>query len=166
MPSKSRLKSDYNSKYYVDYIYRRLNKKYGLTYPQISQIIKMYHELAREDYSKGEPIFFKKHMGNLQLYKEKRGVSVNAEGKVINDLPINYRETWKLWKDKPELKNKTYIRYVNKHSDGFMFTTSYQISKARFKYKNVYNFQFNDTLKSMLHKNILENKVDAYINKY
>lgn len=163
---KSRIKSDYNTKYFVDFVFKRLNKKYGLTYPQISSIISMYHKLAREDYSKGEPIFFKKRLGNLQLYKEKREVYVNEKGEVINDLPINYRETWKLWKEKPELKNKTYIRYVNKHSDGFLFTTSYQLSKARFKYKGIYNFQFNVTLKKMLHKNILEDKVDAYINKY
>lgn len=163
---RSRLKSRYNSKYYVDYIYKRLNKKYGLSYPQISKIIKMYHELAREDFSRGEPIFFKKHLGNLQLYKEKREIYYNDKGELVNDLPINYRATWQLWKEKPELKNKTYIRYVNKHSDGFLFTTSYQLSKARYKYKGVYNFQFNETLKKMLHNNILEDKVDAYINKF
>lgn len=163
---KKRVTSTYNTKYYVDYIYRRLNKKYGLTYPQISAIISMYHKLAREDYSKGEPVFFKKHMGNLQLYKEKREVYVNDKGEVINELPINFRETWRLWNEKPELKNKTYVRYVNKHSDGFLFTTSYQISKARYKFKNVYTFQFNKTLKKMLHKNILNDKVDAFVNKY
>ena len=163
---RRRIKSDYNTKYFVDYIYNRLNKKYGLTYPQVAKIIKMYHLLAREDFSRGEPIFFKKYLGNLQLYKEKREVYINEKGEVINDLPINHRETWKLWHKNPELKNKTYIRYVNKHSDGFMFRTSYQIAKARFKYKGVYNFQFNRKLKEMLHNNILEDKVDAYINKY
>ena len=163
---RDRIKSDYNSKYYVDYIFTRLSKKYGLTYPQVSKIISMYHELAREDYTKGEPIFFKKYMGNLQLYKEKRAIYLDSKGEVVNDLPINYRATWKLWKEKPELKNKTFIRYVNKHSDGYMFRTSYQLSKARYKNKNFYTFQFNSSLKKMLHENILENKVDAFINKY
>lgn len=163
---KKRIKADYTSKYYVDYIYRRLNKKYGLTYPQISAIIRRYHEKARRDYSKGEPIFFKKYLGNLQLYKEKREVYINEKGEVVNELPVNWRETWKLWKEQPQLKNKTYVRYVNKHSDGFLFTTSYQLSKARYKYKNVYTFQFNKKLKTMLYENILEDKVDAYVNKY
>jgi len=163
---RDRIKSDYNSKYYTDYIYNRLNKKYGLTYPQIGKIISMYHELARKDFTLGEPIFFKKFMGNLQLYKEKREIYINTKGEIVNNLPINFRKTWKLWNEKPELKNKTYIRYVNKHSDGFMFRTSYQISKAKYKYKNVYTFQFNETLKSMLHENILEDKVDAFINRY
>ena len=163
---RKRIKSNYNTKYYIDYIHTRLNKKYGLTYPQISKIITMYHELAREDYSVGEPIFLKKSMGNLQLYKEKREIYLNAKGEIVNNLPINFRATWKLWNENPELKNKTYIRYLNKHSDGFMFTTSYQISKAKYKNKNVYTFQFNETLKEMLHNNILEDKVDAFINKY
>lgn len=162
----ARLKSDYNTKYFVDYVYKRLNKKHGLSYPQISKIISMYHEMAREDFANGEPIYMKKKLGNLQLYKEKREVYLNEKGEVVNDLPINFRETFKLWKAKPELKNKTYIRYMNKHSDGFVFTTSYQISKANYKYKNVYNFQFNSTLKKMLHKNIIEGTVDAYIKTY
>jgi hypothetical protein len=161
-----RLKSDYNTKYYVDYIYRRFSKNHGLTYPQISKIISLYHELAREDFTKGEPVYLKEKLGNLQLYKEKREIYVNEEGKIVNDLPINLRETFKLWKEKPELKNKTYIRYTNKHSDGFMFTTSYQISKANYKYKNVYKFQFNSTLKKMLRDNIIKGDVDAYIKKY
>lgn len=163
---KERIKSTYNTKYFVDYIHRRLSKKYGLTYPEVAKIIKMYHLLAREDYSRGEPIFFKNRLGNLQLYKEKREVYINAKGEVVNNLPVNKRATWELWNEKPELKNKTYIRYVNKHSDGFMFKTSYQLSKARYKYKNVYTFQFNVKLKKMLHQNILDNKVDAFINKY
>lgn len=160
---KNRLKSNYNSKYYIDYIYKRLNKKYGLTYPQISKIIKMYHELAREDFALGEVFYFKKELGSLQLFKEKREVYINDKGEVVNDLPINYRATWKLWQEKPELKNKTYIRYVNKHSDGYIFTTSYQVGKAKYKYKNVYSFHFNATMKTMLHENIMENKVEAYI---
>lgn len=162
----ARLKSDYNNKYYVDFIFTRLNKKYGLTYPQITKIIRMYHDLAREDFAKGEPVYLKQKLGNLQLYKEKKEVYINDKGEVVNELPINFRETKKLWDAKPELKHKTYIRYMNKHSDGFVFSTSYQISKATYKYKNIYNFQFSATLKSMLHKNILEGVVDAFIKKY
>lgn len=163
---RKRIKSNYNSKYYIDFIYKRLNKKYGLTYPEISKIIRRYHELAREDLAKGEPIFFKKYLGNLQLLKEKREITINAKGEIKNDLPINFRETFKLWKEKPELKNKRFIRYVNDHSDGFLFKLRYQLSKANFKYKYVYGFKFNATLKEMLHNNILNKDVDAYINKY
>lgn len=162
---KSRIKADYTSKYFVDYIFKRLNKKYGLTYPQISKIISMYHKLAREDYAKGDIFYFKKELGVLQLYKEKREVYINEKGQVVNELPINYRKTWELWAEKPHLKNKTYIRYVNSHSDGWYFTTSWQLSKAKFKYKFVYNFHFNATLKKMLHNNILEDKVEAYVRK-
>lgn len=162
----SRLKSDYNTKYFVDYIYKRLSKKHGLSYPQISKILSMYHKMAREDFANGEPIYLKAKLGNLQLYKEKREVYVDNDGKIVNDLPINFRETFKLWKSKPELKNKTYIRYTNTHSDGFMFSTSYQISKANFKFKNIYTFQFNAKLKSMLHDNIFEGTVDAFIKKF
>jgi|AntDeeMinimDraft_6_1070357.scaffolds.fasta_scaffold05246_3 hypothetical protein len=163
---KRRIKSDYNTKYFVDFIQTRLGKKYGMTYPQVSKILSMYHKLAREDFAKGESIHFKEKLGNLQLYKEKRRVYIDENGELVNELPVNWTETFKLWKNKPDLKNKTYIRYTNKHSDGFVFTTSYQISKATFKFKNVYSFQFNDMLKEMLHNNIMEGSVDAYIKKF
>ena len=160
------MKSNYNTKYYVDYIHRRMNPKHGLTYPQISSIIRRYHELAREDLAVGEAIYFENQLGNLKLYKEKREVSINSKGEVVNNLPINIHETLKLWKEKPELKHKTFVRFLNKHSDGYVFKLSYQISKANYKYKNVYNFKFNSTLKKMLYKNILDKKVEAYIQKY
>jgi hypothetical protein len=161
--AKGRIKSDYNTKYFVDFIFKRLNPKHGLTYPQISKIIKMYHQMAREDFTKGEPFYFKEKLGNLQLWKEKREVYIDDEGNLVNELPVNWRATYKLWKEKPHLKKKTYIRYVNEHSDNFMFTTSYQISKADFKYKSVYVFQFNATLKKILSENIHEGEVDAFV---
>lgn len=166
MAKRKRIKADYKTKYYVDYIYKRLNKKYGLTYPQISKIIDMYHDQAREDLAKGEPIYFKHKLGNLRVYKEKREVKLDENGNIINNLPINLPETLKLWKKKPELKHKTYVRYLNEHSDGFYFTLSYQLSKANYKYKNIYNFKFNATLKQILHKNILNKEVDAYIKSF
>lgn len=161
-----RTKADYTSKYFIDYIHRRLNKKYGLTYPDISKIISGYHEMAREDLAKGEPIYMKKQLGNLKLYKEQREVKVDENGDIVNTLPINLPETLKLWKLKPELKHKTYIRYLNKHSGGFYFTFSYQLSKATYKYKYCYNFKFNRTLKQKLSKNIHNKEVDAYIKSF
>jgi len=163
---RKRTKANYTSKYYIDYIYKRLNKKYGLTYPDISKIISGYHNMAREDLAKGEPIYFKKQLGNLQLYKERREVTINAKGEIVNNLPINKAETFKLWRLKPELKHKTYVRFLNKHSDGFYFSFSYQISKANFPNKKVYNFHFNATLKKKLTKNIINKEVDAYIKSY
>lgn len=163
---RKRTKADYSTKYFVRYIYNRLNKKYGLSYSDISSILSLYHELAREDLALGEAFYFKKYLGTLQVLKEKREVRIDENGNLVNDLLINFPETWKLWKEKPELKNKTYVRFINKHSDGFFFKLKYSSGRAKYKYKNVYKFKFNSTLKEKLHKNIMQNKVDAYINKY
>lgn len=163
---KKRTKANYTSKYYVDFIFKRLSKKYDIGYPEIAAIISGYHEMAREDLAKGEPIYLKKQLGNLRVWKEKREVKINDKGEVVNNLPINLPETLKLWEKKPELKHKTYVRYLNKHSDGFYFTLSYQMSKANYKYKYIYNFKFNATLKKQLSQNIINKEVDAYIKSY
>lgn len=162
---KPRITARYNLRYFSAYCWNRTKKKYPqYTQTDISRAIMMYYELAREDLAKGMKINMSNKLGNLYLSKEKRGVTFNPETGIIrNTLPINIGETSKLWRDKPELKNKTFIRYTNDHSDNFYFSLHYQLSKAIYKNKNVYDFKFNRGLKKKLVTNIHDKQVDAYL---
>ena len=103
-------------------------------------------------------------LGSLYLTKELRGVVYDeVNDKIINNLPVNINETLKLWKKKPLLKNKTFVRFTNEHSDNYTFRLHYQNSKAIYKNKNIYNFQFSKPLKYELGQNIFKKKVDAYL---
>jgi hypothetical protein len=162
---KKRIKGNYTSKYFSPYCFHRLKKQFpGYTINQIHQALTLYFELAREDLSLGNKVNFLNKLGALYITKQKREVKYDIQtGKITNEMPINIGETVKLWKQKPELKQKTFVYYTNDHSDGYLFNLHYQISKAVYKNKNVYTFQFNRGLKVELSDNIFDKKVDAYL---
>lgn len=154
---------NYVTKYYTDYIFKRLNKKYGLTYPQISKVLSRYHDLAREDLAMGDVMFFKAGLGNLMLNKFLPKVELGEDGKIKkNNLMVNYHATRQLWDKHPELKHKKYVRFLNEHSEGYVYSLYFQASKATNKFKSIYNFKFNATLKKKLSQNIIKGKVEAF----
>lgn len=108
------------------------------------------------------------NLGILCVRKTKPKLQVNENGTVINKLPINPVETAKLWASNPEAKErKIYVRYTNKHSNGYMFSLYFVKGKARFKNKQAYTLTCKRSLKRRLSQNIKEGTVDAYlINNY
>lgn len=162
---RKRIKSRYSIRWFSAYAHYRIRKKYPqYTREDIHRAIVMYYDLAQEDLAKGHKITFLNKMGGLYLTKEQRGVTYDPEtNKITNTLPRNIPATLELWREKPELKNKTYVRFTNEHSDGYVFRLHFQTSKAIFKNKLVYSFKFNRTLKKKLVKNIRDKKVDAYL---
>lgn len=162
---RKRIKYRYNIRYFSAYAHYRIVKKFpSITRNDCAKIIKTYFELAEEDLATGQKISLVNKLGGLYLTKELREVKYDEEtGKVINNLPVNIPETLKLWKAKPELKRKIFVRFVNEHSNGFVFNLHFETSKAIFRNKKIYNFQFSRPLKEKLNKNILDKKVDAYL---
>lgn len=73
------------------------------------------------------------------------------EGKLKTNLPINYKETNLLWKNNPEAKkNKKYVYYENKHSNGFKYKFCYLKYTANYANKSLYNLKINRQLKRKL----------------
>lgn len=165
---RPRIKADYLMDHFVSYIYTRTKK----TDPEITQIdirtiLKRYFELAVEDLALGNTIYLGSRLGNLYVIKQKREIKFNPDtNEIENKLPINFPETFKLWRDYPELKNKRYIRFTNEHSDGYMFRLKYETSKAMYKNKQFYDFKYSKPVKDKLNENILNKKTDAFLNKY
>lgn len=162
---RKRIKYRYNIRYMSAYAHYRIVKKF----PEIkrndcAKIINTYFEMAQDDLSSGNKISLMNKLGGLYLTKELREVEYDAENdKVINNLPVNIPQTLKLWKQRPELRNKTFVRFTNDHSGGFSFKLHFESSKAVFKNKRIYKFQFARPLKEKLVKNIFDKKVDAYL---
>ena len=83
---------------------------------------------------------------------------------IINNLPINWKETRKLWKDNPKSKEKgVKIRYTNEHTDGHTFRIFYIRSKANYKNKSIYKMQFNRQMKRQLSQSIFAGRIDAFL---
>lgn len=162
---RKRIKYTYANKYYSAYAHYRIKKKFPeITRNQCAQAISLYFQYAADDLSTGTKISFLNKLGAIYLSKQKREVTYNPEtNKIINYLPVNIYESLKLWKARPDLYNKTFVRYTNDHSDGFVYRFHYEHSKAIYKNKNIYDFKINRTLKHRLRDNIYDKKVDAYL---
>lgn len=162
---RKRIKYRYNVRYFSAYAHYRVVKKFPeLKRNDCAKIINTYFELMETDLALGERIKLQNKLGGFYLSKELKGVEYDEKTDTIkNNLPINIPKTLKLWKEKPELKDVTFVRFTNDHSGNFLFRLHFEESKAVFKNKKIYKFQFSRPLKQKLVRNIYDKKVDAYL---
>ena len=104
-------------------------------------------------------------LGMIAVRKFKPKVGLDKDGNLINKLPVNPRATRELWDSNPEAKkNKVFIRYTNKHSEGFVFTIHYYKKfKAKFKNKSLYKFEFVRGFKNKVSELAQKGLIDAYL---
>lgn len=159
-----RVKTDYGS---GDY-YRHFIKETEATHisrAKFGQIMREFNEHVRDRISnKGAEYIMPHRIGKIELRKVKLEVKIDDDGNIINNLPINWRETRKLWAENEKAKqNKTKIRYTNEHTDGHTFRIFFRKSKANFKNKSIYKLRFNRTMKRQLSNSIFAGNIDAFL---
>lgn len=150
--------------YYKHYQSEGGNKE--VSSKQFGSIIKEFNGHVRDRLSfKGAGYIFPCRIGKIELRKVKTEVKIGDDGKVINNLPVNWRETRKLWEENQAAKIKgTKIRYTNEHTDGHTFRIFYIRSKANYKNKSMYKMQFNREMKRQLSTSIFAGRIDAFLN--
>lgn len=165
---KHRVKTDFgNYDYYKHFV---ANCSSAISAKLVSratfgQIIKEFNTHVRDRVSKkGAEYTLPFRIGKLELRKLKTEVKIDDNGDIVNTLPINWRETRKLWRENENAKrNKTKIRYTNEHTEGYTFRIFYKTSKANFKNKSIYKMKINRTLKRQLSNSIFAGRIDAFL---
>jgi hypothetical protein len=159
----SRINCDYNNAQYISHIFWKLKKLYpDADKKMIVKIVSRYFELTQDDLSHGNTVSLGGLLGDLYLIKIKRKVYINDNGELVNNLPVDQGATNALWKQKPELRGKTFVRHINQHSSGYLFKLKHHSFKVALANKSIYSFKFSRTLKGKLSKNILNKEVNAY----
>lgn len=80
-------------------------------------------------------------MGLLSIRKKKYIPYLDDNGKLINNLPVDWNSTLELWKSDEKSKNKkTLVRYFNNHTKGYVAKWYYSVRKANYRYKSGYRF--------------------------
>ena len=160
------VKCDYGVNDY--YRFFKKNNKEKVSRALYGKILKEYNSYLRDKFSnKGEDIVFPYRLGRVELKKKKTEIYIDEEGKIINNLPTNWKATRDLWEKNPKAKAKNVmVKFTNEHSGGYTFKVSYLKSNAVFKNKSIYKIRFNRTLKRNLSKSIFKGNVDAFINPY
>lgn len=101
----------------------------------------------------------------LVLKKDKRKPTIK-NGKLINNIPIDWKSTNALWeRDKEAKEKKLLVRYNNSHSSHYVYRIYFKKFGAKIKYRSVYKFQVNRDFKRLI-KDYIKNpdiSIDAFL---
>ena len=159
-----RIKANFITKHYLGYVMWRLKKTHpNLTHRVVARIISRYQELIREDIEMGIRVKFRRNLGTIETTRIKTETSLDENGNVKTNMPIDRKRTEDLWKEYPHLRDKQYVRFLNAHSKGYLFSMTYKKKDAVFNCKSIYVFYKNRVMRSTFSKNIIDKKVEAFI---
>ena len=134
------------------------DNKYVLTESQYFAIIRNINNILADSLLENNDIKFPLRMGTLEVRKRPGTVKI-VDGKLVNNLPVDWDTTLKLWaKDEESYKNKTIIRL----EEDEIFIINYNKRKAIYNNKMFYQFNVNRKLKQRLKELIKNNEIDAF----
>jgi hypothetical protein len=144
------------------------NKDSTISRKAYGEIIKEFNSFLRDGLSmKGKEVTLPSKLGRVELRKSKTEVKIDDAGNIVNNLPVNWKETRKLWlENKNAEEKKIKIRFTNEHTDSHTFKITYLKAKADFKNKSLYTIKFNRQLKRDLSQSIFKGRIDAFVKEY
>lgn len=93
-------------------------------------------------------------MGILSITRKKEFVGIK-DGKAITNRPIDYKSTIELWNSNPEAKEqKKLVRFLNKHTNGWIYKITYNKHYATYTNKTVYAIHINRKINRALAKKL------------
>jgi hypothetical protein len=132
-----------NKNYYSNPAYYKEFKK---KFPQYSgstflAVVSDFNSMLREEIiEQGFEWNVFSHLGKIAVYKYRPKITKRPDGRL--SLPINVRETAKLWEAKPELRKKKYVYHMNEHSDGYMCKIFWTKFKENMRVRNQHFVNF------------------------
>lgn len=101
-------------------------------------------------------------MFELTIRKVKRKPRI-VDGKLINNIPIDWKKTNELWeKDSEAKEKKLLVRYNNTHTSGYVYKIYMKKFKANVRYKTFYKFLPTRNFKRNLSKRIKDPNKDNF----
>lgn len=164
MERKHRVKSDYGMKDYYSYYKKTYNKKtsrslYGKLIEEFNLEIQKLIILENLIYTMPGTNF------QVVMMKEKRKPKIK-DGKLINNIPINFKATNALWERDSEAKEKKLlVRYNNSHTSHYIYRIYFKKFGTKIKFRSAYKFQPNRDFKRSINKYIMDPNIniDAYL---
>jgi hypothetical protein len=146
---------------YDAYKFARKNHWFDMCRPlkekEFYAVIRGINKLLAKEIALGHTVTFPSRMGELELRKYKTGAFMR-NGKLKVTYPVNWKETWLLWKNDAEAyKNKIVLRFDNE----WIYHVKYNKYNANFENKLFYQFDINTFIKKALSQNIKQGKTDA-----
>lgn len=120
--------------------YYQKNNSYKLSRKVYCDILSSLNYAVTQDVLNNVEFNMPARMGSLSIRKDKRDIKI-VDGKVINNAPVDWQKTLKLWSIDEEAKqNKLLIKHSNMQTNGFVFRIFYRKWSANYKNKFLYKF--------------------------
>lgn len=135
-----KIKAHYGmNEYYKDYIKHNDLK---ITYSEYSNIISKFNSEIIELMLNNSFDYMIPHLNlELTIRKNLRKPQIK-DGKLHNNVPIDFKRTMDLWRDDPEAKErKIKIRHNNKHTLGYVFRFYLKKLRGTMNNKKYYKFK-------------------------
>lgn len=146
---------------YDAYKHIRKNHWYNIGRPvtekEFYSIIRNTNKMLADEAAKGKTVKFPHRMGELELRKYERGVSMKNGKLKVTYLP-NWQETFKLWyNDEEARKDKIVLRY----EEPYLYSIRYNKHNACYENKGFYGFSLNTFIRRALKDSIKNNIIDT-----
>jgi hypothetical protein len=107
--------------------------------------------------------FYMPYLGFEILIKKDRRKPKIVDGKLINNVPIDWKATNELWnKDQEARDKKLLVRYNNSHTSGYVFRIYCKKFKGNIKNKNLFKFKPNRKFQRSLSARIKDPDKDNF----
>jgi hypothetical protein len=115
---------------------------YYISRPKYGEVISAINsEIMNLVIDKGFKFKMPSRMGTIEIRKKKSVTYIDDNGNFINNLPVDWGATNKLWKeDSDAAEKKKLIRHTNPHTRGYVARFYLDKGAANFKNKRIYKF--------------------------
>lgn len=162
---KKKIQSDYGMNDY--YLFYKNTYDSEITKAVFNKVVTQFNEklidlILNESFEYTLP-----HLGlSLTIRKDKRSPKL-VNGKVVNNAPVDWVLTKKLWANNEEAKqNKVLVRYLNNHTNGYVFRIYCKKFGAQLKNRSIYKFKpsrkFQRSLSARI-KDLTKDKFETYL---
>lgn len=154
-------KADYSMPDYYKFYTDNYNK--DISRKTFNKIITEYNEGIIDLIINDNIDFLLPHlMFEITIRKVKRKPKI-INGKLISNIPIDWKKTNELWENDKEAKEKKLlVRYNNSHTSGYVYRIYLKKFKGKVKNKTYYKFQPSRMFKRSLSKRIKDDDKDNF----
>lgn len=159
---KAKIKTGYGIPDYYKFYKSKVSKPVdSKTYNKV--ITEIHERIVDAIINDGLEPTFKFISYSLVIRKTKK-VPKLKNGKLVNTMPINYKETLELWRNNPKAKeDKVLIRYLNNHTSRYVFRIKLlKAGHKPFKNKTYYRFKAARDFQRALAKRINDKDKDVF----
>lgn len=154
-----KIKSDFG----INDFYKFYQKNYGVVKDKVKyrDILKEFNDEIINLIIEETVTYKLPYLGfEITIRKDKRKPKIK-NGKLVNNIPPNWKATNELWERDADAKaKKIIVRHNNYHTSGYVFRVYCKKFKSNLRYKNLYKFKANRNFTRRLSKRLLDQDKD------